>query len=118
MPEPLRGKSIRGKVSALGRVQDSRHNRVEQLMTKTRISAMVQLGVMYETRKLTGSNAGLLLVTLPAGGAAIRSAVLVLLAVSSLSVSAATTDPVDSPHIGTYPPRGLGLHSHLESHWL
>jgi hypothetical protein len=68
-------------------------------MSKTRISALVLLGVMHKIRKSTESNFGLFLSLCRRGaGAAIRSAMLVLivalLAASPLPVSSATPDPV------------------------
>jgi hypothetical protein len=66
-------------------------------MSKTRISRVVPLGVVHKIRKGTESNPGPFLL-LCGQGATIRSAILILivtlLAVSPLSVSAATPDPV------------------------
>ncbi len=68
-------------------------------MSKTRISAMVLLGVMRKIRKSAGSNLVLFLSHCkPSAGAAARSTMLllivVLLAASPLPVSAAAPDPV------------------------
>ncbi len=68
-------------------------------MSKTRISAMVLLGVMRKIRKSAGSNLVLFLShRKPSAGAAARSTMLVLivvlLAASPLPVSAAAPDPV------------------------
>src|SRR5713101_1106337 len=68
-------------------------------MSKTRISAMVLLGVMRKIRKSAGSNLVLFLSHCkPSAGAAARSTMLlvliVALLVSPLPVSAATPDPV------------------------
>src|ERR1700724_883661 len=85
---------IRANVSTLGRVDDRRTSREEQIMSKTRIATTVLSRVVQKTRKSTGSQQGpLLLAHRQSAGAAVRRAILMLivmlLAANPLRVSAA-----------------------------